>query len=276
MFADEIESLDWPVASLRIGAGLHLRLPWQIARLLRTWHADIVHTHNDRPLIYAAPAARLAPVAQVVHTKHGRGAQNTRRQNLLCALSARLTDHFVCVSDDFAVLRWNKGCRRRACGPSATASTCALPVLWPVPVGSSGHRCPNLSGQGSRHPPGRDGHRRAHGAGLSPVDRRHRRVHAGTGAAHRATWRYRSRSPARSRGEVPALLRQARTFVLSSISEGVPLAVLEAMASGLAVAATRVGGVPDVVTDGVTGLLTPPRDPAALAAALLRCFATTR
>jgi L-malate glycosyltransferase len=70
--------------------------------------------------------------------------------------------------------------------------------------------------------------------------------------------------------DVPALLRQARMFVLSSISEGVPLAVLEAMASGLAVAATRVGGVPDIVSDGVTGLLTPPRDPAALAAALMR------
>ena len=42
------------------------------------------------------------------------------------------------------------------------------------------------------------------------------------------------------------------------------------MATGLPVAATRVGGVPDAVVDGVTGLLAPPRDPAALAAALLR------
>jgi glycosyltransferase involved in cell wall biosynthesis len=70
--------------------------------------------------------------------------------------------------------------------------------------------------------------------------------------------------------DVPALLRQARVSVLSSVSEGVPLTVLEAMASGLPVAATAVGGIPEVVIDGATGLLVPPRDPAALASALLR------
>ena len=70
--------------------------------------------------------------------------------------------------------------------------------------------------------------------------------------------------------DVPSLLRQARLYVLSSISEGVSLTLLEAMASGLPVVATRVGGTPEVVADGVTGLLVPPRDPPALAAALLR------
>ena len=70
--------------------------------------------------------------------------------------------------------------------------------------------------------------------------------------------------------EVPALLARAGLFVLPSLTEGVSLTLLEAMASGLAVVATRVGGNPEVVADGETGLLVPPRDPRALAAALLR------
>ena len=58
--------------------------------------------------------------------------------------------------------------------------------------------------------------------------------------------------------------------VLSSRSEGTPLALLEAGALGRPVAAPAVGGVPDVVEDGATGLLVPPRDPRALGAALAR------
>jgi Glycosyltransferase Family 4 len=46
-------------------------LPLQLASRLRHRQADIVHTHNERPLIYATPAARLARVASVIHTKHG-------------------------------------------------------------------------------------------------------------------------------------------------------------------------------------------------------------
>jgi glycosyltransferase involved in cell wall biosynthesis len=57
-------------------------------------------------------------------------------------------------------------------------------------------------------------------------------------------------------------------FVLSSHLEGLGTAILDAMALGLPVVATRTGGIPDAVEDGVTGRLVPPRDPEALARAL--------
>lgn len=66
---------------------------------------------------------------------------------------------------------------------------------------------------------------------------------------------------------VRAHMGEARCFVLPSRSEGLPLAPLEAMAAGLPVVATRVGGVPEIIVPG-TGVLVPPEDPAALAEAV--------
>ena len=73
-----------------------------------------------------------------------------------------------------------------------------------------------------------------------------------------------------ARGDVPALLRGADVFVLSSRWEGLPIVVIEAMLSGLPVVATDVGGVREVVVEGETGFLVPPQDPSALASALER------
>ncbi|MCW6511339.1 glycosyltransferase family 4 protein [Lichenifustis flavocetrariae] len=72
------------------------------------------------------------------------------------------------------------------------------------------------------------------------------------------------------RRDIPALLAAADIFVLPSVSEGMPISILEAMAAGKAVVATRVGGVPDLVLDGDTGCLVESRDAGGLAAALIR------
>ncbi|EQD38607.1 glycosyl transferase group 1 [mine drainage metagenome] len=80
---------------------------------------------------------------------------------------------------------------------------------------------------------------------------------------HRVVW---------TGGVPPDALRReyasADLFVLPSHMEPFGIVLLEAMAAGLPVVATSVGGIPEVVHSGLTGLLVPPRDPAALARAL--------
>ena len=72
------------------------------------------------------------------------------------------------------------------------------------------------------------------------------------------------------RTDATRLMAGFDAFALSSTYEGLPIALIEAMAVGCPAVVTRVGGTPEVVTDGVHGFLVPPRDPAALAAGLTR------
>jgi len=70
------------------------------------------------------------------------------------------------------------------------------------------------------------------------------------------------------RSDVADVLSQVAVSVLPSLSEGVSNTVLESMAVGVPVVATRVGGIPEAIEDGETGLLVPPRNSAALAHAI--------
>jgi glycosyltransferase involved in cell wall biosynthesis len=70
------------------------------------------------------------------------------------------------------------------------------------------------------------------------------------------------------RDDVSEILPLFDVFVLPSVKEGLPFALLEAMAAARPIVASAVGGIPEVITDGETGLLVPPRDPEALAKAI--------
>ena len=70
------------------------------------------------------------------------------------------------------------------------------------------------------------------------------------------------------RGDIPEILSLFDIFVLPSLDEGLGRSMVEAMAAGKPVVASRVGGIPEAVEDGKTGILVPPRDAHALADAL--------
>lgn len=106
-------------------------------------------------------------------------------------------------------------------------------------------------------------------AGNGPVDEFRSKV-AALGLSDRMTlpgWQ--------SSEQVKALLAVADIFVLPSRQEGLPVAILEAMAGNVAVIATPVGAISDAIVDGQTGLLVPPGDVPALATALVRLIDDT-
>lgn len=74
------------------------------------------------------------------------------------------------------------------------------------------------------------------------------------------------------RSDVPELIASFDTYVLPSLWEGLPLALLEALAQGTPIVATTVGGNPEIVEDGTNGFLVPPADGHALADRILRAY----
>jgi len=72
------------------------------------------------------------------------------------------------------------------------------------------------------------------------------------------------------RNDIPEFMTDFDLLVMPSLTEGFPLTLLEGMAAGLPIVATRVGGIPEIITDGIEGILIPPREPDALAKAIIR------
>lgn len=103
--------------------------------------------------------------------------------------------------------------------------------------------------------------------GTGPQEEELRAVAAKLGIAERVRW-------LGFRPDVADYIAAGDVFCLSSIWEGVPLAAQEAILLGVPVVATAVGGMPELVEDAVTGRLVPPRDPAALGAALGQVLAS--
>jgi glycosyltransferase involved in cell wall biosynthesis len=270
VLAIDLEECGWPVTALEAPAGLRPRITCKLAKLFRRLRIDVVHTHDDRPNIYGAPAAKLAGVRRVIHTRHSQGTSLSNRQSLLVRLASLGNDRFVCISHDSARLAVCHGIARRR-----------VAVLHNgIDLARFAYHGPDLTGPAvlvARLAPEKDIATLLHAVSLIVSQRPDFRLEiAGDGICRpevealsrqlRLTDHVHFLGAVR---DVPALLSRARLFVLSSITEGISLTLLEAMACGLPVVATRVGGNPEVVADGETGLLVPPRDPGALANAVL-------
>jgi glycosyltransferase involved in cell wall biosynthesis len=262
--------------------GVDPALPVRLARWFRGHHVQVVHTHNELPLIYGAPGAKLARIP-VVHSKHGivpvsRGAHWLRRA------AAAAVDVFVAVSAataDIALV--NRECSQRKLRIVINGTDLSR---FPAPDGARSAVREELGIPADARvvvTVGRLVKEKNHALllrAVAPLLREDRRLvlvgdgplrdelRAQVGSLEGGRFVHLTGS----RRDIPELLAAADAFVLSSDSEGLPIGLLEALAAGLAVVSTSVGGIPGTIRSGETGLLVARGDEAALTAALRRVF----
>ncbi len=283
----DLRALDIPIETL---GGVLLRDPRgpaRLAALARRLNVDVLHTHLSTSTMIGALAGALAR-RPVVATLHSLRDEYTRHAGLKHQLHARALRHGVrtviaCAPevramaiDDFGLSPY------RVIDVPNGIDTSASDAVSPAEAAArraellDGATGPLVLAVGNLLPP--KGHTVLVEAAAVLRERFPGLRVAIVGREDESAPEVRARIAALGlerhvalvgqRRDVPALLAAADVFAQPSLWEGLPLALLEAMAAGVPAVASAVGGVPRVLEDGVTGRLAPPGDAAALAGAL--------
>lgn len=278
VFAERIRRDDVQVHSMGLRSGNDWLLPLRLAKLFRATRTDIVHTRNAESFFYAGVAARLARVPVLIHSEHGRTfddrALRLHAQRLLSywadgifAVSSRLRDDlaFHIGLDPSRIDVLHNGVERsrfEVADRSAARAALGLPHDAFV-VGSVGRlvAVKNYSMLLQAFADLKRDDAWLVLAGDGPERETLRRLGEQLGLGARLLL-------LGHRNDVPTVMASLDAFVLASLSEGMSNTLLEAMATGLAVVATKVGGNAEILRDEVDGRLVPSDDAAALASAL--------
>jgi glycosyltransferase involved in cell wall biosynthesis len=258
----------------------------RFARHLRRRRIQIMHSYNFYPNVFAIPAARMARTPVVLASIRDTGAHLTSRQRRVHRLWCRLADHVLVNAE--AVREWltaegydpsrisviRNGLDLSRFTPGGDASSLRRELGLPdgVPLIAMLSRLSRLKGVedfldaaatvAARFKEARfliiGGNINPDGSGYQrELEDRAARL----GLQQRVLF-------TGFRLDVPRLLSAVTASVLPSLSEGLSNTILESMAAGAPVVATRVGGSAEALEDGVDGLLVPPRDPVALSRAI--------
>jgi glycosyltransferase involved in cell wall biosynthesis len=280
---ERAEAAGLPVWIMPLRPGLDLAWVFAFARRLRRERIDVFHSHEFAMNVFGGAAALLARVP-ALSTIHGRSYASERTRRVLAYRALRrLGIPIIAVSEDLAgflaqalklarssLAVVHNGIPLPPLVPAAERTARRAAARSAIGVPADG---PLLVAVGNLYPvkdhatllrafaqlPGA----RVAIAGRGEEEARLRELAAELGLSDRLHL-------LGLRDDIETVLAAGDVFVQPSLSEGLPLAVLEAMAASLPVVATRVGGVAEAVEDGETGYLVPSADPAGLAAALRR------
>ncbi len=282
LIGQRISALGVPVYDLGMPNKLRLDAFWRLFNLLRQTRPDILYTWMFHANIPGRLVGRLAGVPHIISSEHTMGQEGGGRR-WLNRLTAPLADRIVCVSQgivDYAVEVIGLPKEKLALIPNgidlekyaALPSQAEARLRQHLPeeqiiVGAIGRPRP-VKGYGIlRQAFQQIAERRPNThlvfVGDGPDKETLAAQAARSGLAQRVTWMG-------DQTDIPGLLPAFDILAVPSIYEGLGIVALEAMAAGLPVVGSRVGGIPEVVIEGETGLLVPAGDVSALAAALTR------
>ena len=280
---EDLRQAGIPVHELNKAPGFSPRILLRLAAQLRRDSPAVLHTHNPGVHPYGALAARLAGVRAVINTRHGVMTSMcvTQSERVFRAVIP-LTSKVVFVSDDSRrVLVEERGLPARKAVVIRNGISLA-PFEQPAAPGSSR---PHIRfGSIARMVPVKAQNilidafalvsrclpeARLHIAGGGPLLGELGSQVARLGLESRVTLEGTTR-------EVSRLLQSFDVFVLSSLSEGLPITILEAMAAGLPIVSTRVGGIAEVAPEGSVAWYCPPGSAAMLAEAMLKAAASPK
>lgn len=281
-YADRLHAAGVPVTVI---GPMGVLAPFRLARLLREQRPDLIHLHGSRAGAVGTMAVRWTGQRPVIYTAHAfafhRKASSAFRWTMarMEARTCRSADHVVCLTraDADAAVSLGASPSRVTVIPNGidvarfsidADARIALGLNPAAPVvGLIGRLVPQ------KDPLTFVRMARLVADALPPA----RFLIVGDGplrdAVEEAVRQHDLRAQVIQTGfrdDVPALLASMDVVVLSSLWEGLPIIVLEAMAAAKPVVATALPGLNEVVVDGDTGLLVPPRDPDRLAAAVLQ------
>lgn len=282
----ELREEGFPVRVLERKAGVDWTCSRQLARLCRQEQVDVIHAHQYTPFFYAMTARLLYRKPPVLFTEHGRHFPDFPRPKRMLAnrLLLERRDRVIAVGRSVRrALIENEGIPGRHVGVIYNG----IRLRAFAPARADGEAVRQECGVGphdfvmmqvARLDPLKD-----HVTAIQVLERvlHHRRdarlVLVGEGPERNRLEelvRRRSLEPyvrfLGLRQDVGRLLGAADLCLLTSVSEGIPLTLIEGMAAGLPVVATNVGGVSEVVDDGRTGFLVPHGDQSGLADRILR------
>lgn len=284
-WARDVRRQGVPVHGLWRVPGFDAALPWRLARGLRAMRADIVHAHQCTPWFYAALARLAYPAPRLLLEEHGRfypEVDSPRRRFVHRVVTRRLTHRFVAVSQDVRArlaryegldaarieVVFNGSHAPRLLDPAERAARRAALGFGPehIVVGTVGRFDPikNLPMlvRGVAGAAGSVSGVRGLLVGDGPVFGEILALVERSGLAGKVRF-------TGFREDARELVQCMDLFVLSSFSEGISMALLEAAAAGVPAAVTAVGGNPDVVVADETGWIVPSDAPDALAQAIL-------
>ena len=273
-FAGRIADARCRILEFGLRPGNDPRLVWRLARAFRSLRLDIVHTRNAEAFFYGALAARLAGVPAVVHSEHGRTFPEKWHRALLQRWLLRGTACAFAVSRELA----------EAMVTQIGVPPASFRVIYngvdtakfaAAARGARAHRDQILIGSVGRLAAVKNHRLLLQAVARLPPDLPWRLVLIGDGP-ERDNLQETARqlgigarvSLLGHRDDIAALLGELDIFVLPSVSEGMSNTLLEAMAAGVAVVASDVGGNREIIEAGRCGLLFAPGDPLAAAQAI--------